>query len=145
MNALNRHNAKLLFPLVLAFVMAWLANAMAPATIVGAFAAGLIVNERHFEKFGGGLSMQELISPLEAAFTPIFFVIIGMQVNRASFPKPKIVALAVAFTVAAIIGKLVSRLRAARDSDRLSVGIGMIPQREVGLVFATFGKALGVV
>jgi len=39
----------------------------------------------------------------------------------------------------------VSGIVAGRDVDRLTVGIGMIPRGEVGLIFASIGKALGVV
>ena len=38
-----------------------------------------------------------------------------------------------------------SGIVAGRDVDRLTVGIGMIPRGEVGLIFASIGKSLGVV
>ncbi len=46
--------------------------------------------------------------------------------------------------VAAIIGKLVSGLGANRKDDRVLIGIGMLPRGEVGLVFASIGRTLGV-
>lgn len=53
--------------------------------------------------------------------------------------------LGLAFVVVAIVGKIVSGAFAGTDSDKLSVGIGMIPRGEVGLIFASVGKGLGVI
>ncbi len=143
---LDRRHSKLLFPLSLCFAMAWLANQIELATIVGAFAAGLILNEEHFEKCSDPThTIEELIAPLEAIFAPVFFVLMGMQVNLASFMNTDTLLLASAFTVAAIVGKFVSGLPAGKGIDKISVGIGMVPRGEVGLIFASIGKALGVV
>jgi Kef-type K+ transport system membrane component KefB len=43
-----------------------------------------------------------------------------------------------------VAGKIVCGL-AAGKTDRLSVGLGMVPRGEVGLIFASVGKALGVI
>jgi Kef-type K+ transport system membrane component KefB len=75
----------------------------------------------------------------------VFFVLMGMQVNLASFVEIDTLLLAAAFTIAAIIGKVVCGLPAGKDNDRISVGLGMIPRGEVGLIFASIGKSLGVV
>lgn len=143
--ALERHNVKLLFPIGLAFLMAWAANAIELAPIVGAFAAGLILSEEQFSKVAPQSTMEHLIAPLERIFAPIFFVLMGMQVNLQSFLDPTTLRLALAFTVIAIIGKLVCGLPAGRGTDRLSVGLGMIPRGEVGLIFASMGKGIGVI
>ena len=48
-------------------------------------------------------------------------------------------------TVAAIIGKQLCSLGVvAKGLDRLSIGIGMIPRGEVGLIFANMGLTLTV-
>ena len=144
-SAVDKHHTKVLFPLGLCFFMAWLANQIELATIVGAFAAGLILNEEHFDKYSDEkLTMEESLKPGEAIFAPIFFVLMGMQVNLESFLDPAVIWLALAFTVAGLIGKLVSGLPAGADVDRLSVGIGMVPRGEVGLIMASVGKGLGV-
>ncbi len=142
---LEEHHVKLLFPLALAFLLAWIASAIELAPIVGAFAAGLILSEEHFKKVSGQTTMESLIAPLERIFAPIFFVLMGMQVNLQSFLDPTTFWLALAFSAVAIIGKLVCGLLAGRDTDRWSVGLGMVPRGEVGLIFASIGKGLGVV
>jgi Na+:H+ antiporter len=142
---MDRQQGKLLFPIALALALAWLADAIHLASIVGAFAAGLIISDEFFHKDRHGLKIENLVSPLESIFAPVFFVLIGMQVNLSVFAEPATLLLATGFTVAAVIGKLVSGAVAGRDVDRLTVGIGMIPRGEVGLIFVSIGKALGVV
>jgi len=142
---LEKHHVKLLFPLTLAFLLAWAASAIELAPIVGAFAAGLILSEEHFKKITGHATMETLIAPLERIFAPVFFVLMGMQVNLQSFLDPTTLGLALAFSAVAIIGKLVCGLPAGRGTDRLSIGVGMIPRGEVGLIFASIGKSIGVV
>jgi Kef-type K+ transport system membrane component KefB len=145
MGVLDRDNNKLLFPLALACFLSWAANQIELATIVGAFAAGLILNEKHFEEHAKSTTVEELIAPLERIFAPVFFVLMGMQVNLASFVDPGTIKLAAIFSVVAIIGKVVCGLPAGKDMDRLSIGIGMVPRGEVGLIFASIGRSMGVV
>lgn len=47
--------------------------------------------------------------------------------------------------VAAIVGKLISGLGGNKKDDRLLIGVGMLPRGEVGLVFASIGRTLGVI
>ena len=140
---------RLLFALTLAFLMGWLANRIGLATIVGAFAAGLIVSDTHFParadgKPGHAETVHALVTPLEQIFAPVFFLLMGMQVNLSTFARPATLAIAAALTAAAVAGKLVCGF-AAGKTDRLSVGLGMVPRGEVGLIFASVGKGLGVI
>ena len=133
-----------MFPIALAFTLAWLASSIQLASIVGAFAAGLIVSDEYFHQDRNGLKIEDLVEPLESIFAPVFFVLIGMQVNLAVFVEPSTLLLAAAFTVVAVVGKIAAGAVAGPDVDRLTVGIGMVPRGEVGLIFASIGKALGV-
>jgi Kef-type K+ transport system membrane component KefB len=140
---------RLLFALTLAFLMGWLANLMGLATIVGSFAAGLIVSDTHFAARGAdrdhpGETVHAVVAPIEQIFAPVFFLLMGMQVQLASFRRPGTIGLAVTLTVAAVIGKIVCGL-AAGKVDRLSIGLGMVPRGEVGLIFASVGRAMGVI
>jgi Kef-type K+ transport system membrane component KefB len=143
---MEQRNLSLLFSLVLAFFVAWAANMIGLATIVGAFAAGLILNEEHLASQPEPQpSPLKILEPLESLFAPIFFVLMGMQVNLASFLQPGTLAIAGALIVAAIVGKVVSGFVAGKGVDKVSVGIGMVPRGEVGLIFASIGKGLGVI
>ncbi len=143
--SLDRQQGKLLFPLALAFALSWVADSIQLASIVGAFAAGLIISDEYFAEDSRGWKIEDLVAPLEAIFAPVFFVLMGMQVNLAAFAEPNTLFLAGAFTAAAIVGKLISGAPAGRSVDRVSVGVGMMPRGEVGLIFASIGKGIGVV
>jgi Kef-type K+ transport system membrane component KefB len=71
--------------------------------------------------------------------------IIGMRVDLAAFGRMDVLGLAALLTVAAIVGKQGCSFGALGPKlDRLSVGIGMIPRGEVGLIFANIGLGLTV-
>jgi len=141
---LELKNMKLLFGVGFAFLLSWLANLAGLATIIGAFAAGLIL-EHFFDKELQGFSLRDMLSPLESLIVPIFFVLMGLQVKLETFNNLKVVSLALALTMAAIAGKIFSGLPAGRSLNRLAIGIGMMPRGEVGLIFAGIGRGLAVV
>ena len=129
------------------FFLSWLANVMGLAPIVGAFAAGLILEDVHYRHFvdRGEHSLEELIHPISAFLVPIFFVLMGMRTDLRSFTQPGVLGLAAALTFAALVGKQICSLGViGKGIDRLSVGIGMVPRGEVGLIFANIGLTLSV-
>ncbi|MFA5318541.1 MAG: cation:proton antiporter [Patescibacteria group bacterium] len=145
---------KIITALIIAFILSWAANAIGLATIVGAFAAGLILDDVHFKdvlrKNHHGqkipeMHIEDLIRPIAAFLVPIFFVLMGIQVKLETFTNPSVLGVAAALTVVAIIGKQVCGLVVKKNYNRLVIGLGMIPRGEVGLIFAAIGKSLGVV
>jgi Kef-type K+ transport system membrane component KefB len=129
------------------FFLSYLAALIGLAPIVGAFSAGLILDEVHYQDFldRGEHVIDELIAPIAYFLVPIFFVLMGIRVDLATFGQVEILGLAAALTVAAIIGKQVCSLGVMqRGLNRLAVGIGMIPRGEVGLIFAGIGTTLFV-
>ncbi|MCZ6775818.1 MAG: cation:proton antiporter [Ignavibacteria bacterium] len=141
----ERRSIKLLYPLMLAFLMAWVSSVIGLASIVGAFAAGLLLKEELFKHDGEEKqTVAEIIGPLEKLFAPVFFVLMGLQVNLQSFLQADALLLALAFIIAAILGKVICGYSIG-GVDKLSIGIGMVPRGEVGLIFASIGKGLGVV
>jgi Kef-type K+ transport system membrane component KefB len=127
------------------FFLAWLSGKVGLAPIVGAYAAGLILEDLHYKDFveKGEHSLEGLIEPISAFLVPIFFVLMGMRTDLGSFTQPGVLALAAALTIAAIIGKQACSLGVmGKGIDRLSIGIGMIPRGEVGLIFANIGLHL---
>ncbi|WGF89110.1 cation:proton antiporter [Marinivivus vitaminiproducens] len=144
--ALDRSRAKLLYPLALCFVLSWMASYIGLAAIVGAFAAGIIIEEAIFAEPDPGdqQTLADLVRPLEAVFAPVFFVVMGMQVNLRAFLDLHVLMLASALIVCAVGGKVVAGAVAGSDVDRATVGLGMVPRGEVGLIFANVGRGLGV-
>lgn len=137
-------NLKLLYGLGFAFLLSWLADVVGLATIVGAFAAGLILEEFFLEQFKGP-KLGELLAPIETLVVPIFFVLMGLQVKLETLADPKVLLMAGVLTLTAIIGKVVAGFGVSSKLDRLTIGVGMMPRGEVGLIFASIGKGLGVV
>lgn len=127
------------------FLLAWAAARVGLAPIVGAFAAGLVLDEVHFETFEerGKHDLQRLITPVSTVLVPIFFVLMGLKVDLRAFARVELLGFAASLTAAAIIGKQICSLAVAeRGLNRLAVGLGMIPRGEVGLIFAGIGATL---
>src|SRR5215217_7964368 len=124
--------------------LAWAAAKVGLAPIVGAFAAGLILDEVHY-KHGREpeRDLNDLLQPVSTVLVPIFFVLMGLKVDLRLFTQVNILGLAAALTIAAIIGKQICALGVVeRGINRLAVGLGMIPRGEVGLIFAGIGATL---
>jgi Kef-type K+ transport system membrane component KefB len=131
--------------LAFCFLLAWAAAAVGLAPIVGAFAAGLVLDEAHFAAFDGaeGQGLHDLLAPVSATLVPIFFVLMGMKVDLSAFARWELLGFAAALTAAAVVGKQVCSLGVLeRGVNRLAVGLGMIPRGEVGLIFAGIGATL---
>lgn len=138
---------KLVIPaLSFAFLLAFLANAIHLEAILGAFAAGLVLDETDRRK-----ELDQQIIPIADILVPIFFVTVGAKadlgvLNPAVPANREGLIIAAFLIVVAIIGKVVTGWAAFGQPgiNRLAIGVGMIPRGEVGLVFAGIGSASGV-
>ena len=132
--------------LVFCLTLAWLASVIGLAPIVGAYAAGLILEDLHYRDFAKEeRHLEDLVRPISSFLVPVFFVLMGMRVDLSTLIRPEILGLAAVLTVAAVIGKQACALGALGSKlDGLSIGIGMIPRGEVGLIFASIGLTLVV-
>jgi len=112
------------------FVLAWLSDEVGLAPIVGAFAAGLVLEEVHSREFTdrGERALDQLIEPISHFLVPIFFVLMGVRTDLFALAKPQILGLAIAITLAAIVGKQICGLAVLEKGvDRVFVGLAMIP------------------
>ena len=133
--------------LAFCFSLAYLAGKVGLAPIVGAFAAGLVLDEAQFltlrERHRERRQLSELLQPIAAFLVPIFFVLMGVRVDLSSFTQPGVMGFAAVLTAAAVIGKQACSLGVfEKGCDRLAVGLGMIPRGEVGLIFASIGSTI---
>jgi Kef-type K+ transport system membrane component KefB len=127
------------------FVVAALAALVGLAPIVGAFAAGVVLEEVHYQPFleRGERKVEELLFPITTLIVPVFFVVMGIRVDLRSFASPPVLTFAALITLVAIAGKQICGLGVLeRGTDRLAIGVGMIPRGEVGLIFAGLGSTL---
>ncbi len=141
--------AKMFISFLFVMVLAWFANLVGLATIVGAFAAGVILHDSYFLYWGDHAAhryrIKDLIMPLEVILVPIFFVLMGIQVKLETFLQPGVIQVAAGLLLAAVLGKVACGWAARRGSGRFAIGVGMMPRGEVGLIFASIGKGLGVI
>lgn len=143
---LRTSGVMLLSSLLLAFLLSYLAGLAGLAGIVGAFAAGLLLEKVHFREFREDIDIFHLIKPISAVLVPVFFVQMGIQVHLESFADLSVLGIAAGLTAAAVLGKQACAWGALGGGlNRLSIGVGMIPRGEVGLIFASIGRSLKVV
>jgi Kef-type K+ transport system membrane component KefB len=133
-------------PLVPAFILmfatALLAALFGLAAIIGAFVAGLIVAETEARD-----ELEHEIRPLQQIFTPFFFAVTGAQLDLSALRDPEILALALGLTIIGVITKTAGGLVGAQSAGRwgaLTVGFGMVPRGEVGIVVANLGLVGGL-
>lgn len=127
------------------FTLASIASLVGLAPIVGAFAAGVVLEEVHYQPFRerGERTIQELLFPLTTLVVPVFFVLMGFRVDLRSFSSVAVLGFAALITLAAVLGKQICALGVLEKGvDRFVIGIGMIPRGEVGLIFAGLGSTL---
>ena len=131
--------------LAFCFLLAYLANVIELAPIVGAFAAGLILDEVHYKDFldRGDHPLEDLIHPINIFLVPVFFVLMGIKVDLSTFGQVEVLGFAAVLSIVAIIGKMICAGGVLEKGlDRISVAVGMVPRGEVGLIFAGIGASL---
>ncbi len=142
---LRGHGMLVAVAMVICFGFSWLATLVQLEPIVGAFAAGLILEKIHYRELGdkADFELEDALAPLSALLVPIFFVQMGTQVDLESFQDPQVWGLAATLTVVAILSKQVCSFGVREKGlNKISVGLGMIPRGEVGLIFAEVGRSL---
>jgi Kef-type K+ transport system membrane component KefB len=122
------------------------AQAIGLEAALGAFAAGLILSaSKHTH------DIDTAVKPLVALFATVFFVLIGTGMDLSvlnpfdpSNREGLIVALFL--LVVAVAGKVAAgwTYTSKDPSNRLVVGLGMMPRGEVGLIFLGLGTQAGI-
>ncbi len=123
--------------LALAFIYAFIAEALGITALVGAFVAGTAFS-------GSALrdGFRKGTQYLEALFVPLFFVSLGVVVNLRGIADD--IVFGIALTLVAIVTKIVGCGLPARATgmswwDSAAVGVGMTPRLEIALVIAYYG------
>lgn len=136
----------IVFGVAYCFLMAALAEMVGLAAIVGAFTAGLVLNDgsrRLPDKANQAHRIDAWTTPISSIFTPVFFVYMGLSVNLAAFASLDVLAFAGLLSVAAIVSKQACALGVVQPGlNRWAVGVGMIPRGEVGLILAGIGHGI---
>ncbi len=133
-------------PLVPVFLimlaLAILATLIGLAAIIGAFVAGLIIAETEAQD-----EIEHDIRPLGQIITPFFFAVTGAQLDLQALLDPTLAISALALAVLGIVTKVLAGVIGAWGAGRwsaLTVGVGMAPRGEVGIVVVGLGLSLGL-
>ncbi len=125
------------------FGAAALAGSIGLSPIVGAFAVGMALStSKVFEK------IETYIGKIGLIFAPLFFAIIGAQVDLRAV-NLEILALSGVIIVIAVVTKLFgcgvpAMMFLKNKSQGMRVGIGMISRGEVGLIVAGVGVSSNI-
>jgi len=124
----------------------FVAQAIGLEAALGAFAAGLILSSSKHTH-----AIQDTVKPLVALFATIFFVLIGtgmdLSVLNPMNPENREGLIVAAFLLTvAIAGKVAAGWSyvSKEKTNRLVVGLGMMPRGEVGLIFLGLGTQAGL-
>ncbi|WP_175330522.1 MULTISPECIES: cation:proton antiporter [Candidatus Ichthyocystis] len=173
----NSRSMALMVLISLAFVGSHLAISVGLAAIVGAFAAGLMLDEENLLLFSDDKAVQmvndylkvmqsesdvlsskylrdrlvsvrrgqciSLITPLKEVFLPLFFIVVGTELDLRVLFEMRNLFLVLVIGILAVVSKLFSAVF-LKSSNRWIVGWGMVPRGEVGLIFLAAGRAYGV-
>ena len=112
--------------------------------IVGAFAIGMAVASTRLIK-----QVEEYVHKLQIIFAPLFFAIIGAQVDLRGINLDVLliagILVAIAISTKMLGCGLPSLIFLKDKSKAMRVGIGMVSRGEVGLIVAGVGATSGVV
>jgi Kef-type K+ transport system membrane component KefB len=116
--------------IVFALTLAYLAQRVGSAIIIGSFAAGLVLARTH-----RGKDIAREVHDVSQFFVPIFFVAVGAAIDFRTINW-----MGFALAAIGIAGKVLAGFAVWRKGvNRMVVGVGMIPRGEVGLIFAQIG------
>ncbi|MDA0265835.1 MAG: cation:proton antiporter, partial [Cyanobacteria bacterium] len=132
---LQTRGALLIPAFTFALVMAFLANIIHLEAILGAFAAGLVLDETDKRK-----ELDQQVMPIADILVPIFFVTVGAKadlgvLNPAIAENRTGLIIATFLIAVAIFGKVITgwAVFGKPGVNRLAIGVGMIPRGEAGL------------
>lgn len=123
--------------LAFAFLLSSLAATSGSAMILGAFAAGIILNgtaER--------AEIERAATTVGHFLVPIFFGAVGAAIQLSSFTDSRTLAAGGILIAVGIVGKFVAAYAPVNfRGNKPLIGVAMIPRGEVGLIFAQMGLA----
>ena len=142
--SMKTRGTDVVYSLIFALALAAVADVVGLATIIGAFAAGLVLATTERREH-----IEQRVKPVADLLVPVFFVSVGMNVQPAllnPFAEDAEFAVALVLSAIAVVSKLAAGLAVyQRGVRRWPVGVGMIPRGEVGLIFAGAGLSAGVI
>lgn len=130
--------------LIVCLFLAFAAQYIGLAAIIGAFLAGMI-----FARDAYAWNLEARFESINVLLVSFFFVYVGFNVRLDSITL-EVLKYAAILIVLAVISKYAGCYGGARMGDRTTdsksahiVGVGMVPRGEVGILVAAFGLKIG--
>lgn len=140
----SRENRILTAAIIFCFLLAFMAEELGIAAIIGAYFTGLVfATTPHRNRVSH--EMQRIAYSL---FTPIFFMNIGLSIRIGNIGE--VWVLSVAVIVVAILSKIIgcgigAKISKFSNREALQISIGMIPRAEVALIITNLGLNIGII
>ena len=132
---------KLILAIIVCLAMAYLAEYIGLAAIIGAFLAGMM-----FADYAWEWELEHKVEAITSFMISFFFVYVGLKVNLESMMSTEVLIIACVVIVLALITKYVGCGLGARLGDKTVdrssfniIGVGMMPRGEVGIIIASIG------
>jgi len=123
--------------------LSFLAETIGLAAIIGAFMAGIVIDE-----LAGVYDLEEKVKYVNEFLLPFFFVMMGSFIDPQVFLQWGSLKLIILISLLAIISKVIGSVLATwKEGIVLSLGTGvcMVPRGEVGIIVAMIGLSEGTI
>ena len=137
---LNIPEGPFVFSVILCLGLAELADIIGLAAIIGAFMAGIVIDE-----LAGVYELENKVKYVNELLLPFFFVMMGAHLDPMSFLKPRLLFLVVVISLIAALSKMIGAWLASlkhKIKIRIQTGVCMIPRGEVGIIVGLIGLSL---
>lgn len=125
---------------ILCLGLAELADIIGLAAIIGAFMAGVVIDE-----LAGVYDLENKVKYVNEFLLPFFFVMMGAHLNPRAFLEPDLLFLVLLISVVAAVSKMIGSALACWNENwrtRIQTGVCMIPRGEVGIIVGLIGISL---
>lgn len=140
MERLHLPEGPFVMSIILCLGLAELADVIGLAAIIGAFMAGIVIDE-----LAGVYDLENKVKYVSEFFLPFFFVMMGAHLDPVVMADPEIMTLVLVISAVAVISKLIGAGLACWQEDwktRFQTGVCMVPRGEVGIIVGLIGLSL---
>jgi len=126
--------------IILCLGLAELADVIGLAAIIGAFMAGIMIDE-----LAGVYDLENKIKYVSEFLLPFFFVMMGAHLDPRAFANTRIWGLLAVVTVVAVASKMIGAYLGCWGQDirtKIQTGVCMVPRGEVGIIVGLIGISL---
>lgn len=137
---LNIPEGPFVLSVILCLGLAELADVIGLAAIIGAFMAGIVIDE-----LAGVYDLEHKVKYINEFLLPFFFVMMGAHLDPRVFLEPRLLFLVLLVSLVAAVSKMAGSALACWKETwqvRIQTGVCMIPRGEVGIIVGLVGLSL---